>query len=390
MPVWLSALLAAAFVLYTDDYVIAGILPEISRDLQVPEGRTGQLVTVFSLTVAVAAPVAAVVLARLPRRGLIAAALLVFAAANGLAAVAPSFEMLMTVRVLAAVATAAATPAIFAFAARHAPPGKAGRYLAVVSFGVTGSITAGVPIGAWIGAAFGWRATFVVMGFSGVLVLLAILAAVPRREGHDEILGLREQLSVLLQRPISLCLSANCSLMTGSMMMLTYLAPYLATVSGADVGDRALAFGLAGTAGFIGIWLGGTAADRWGADRALLLGITTIAVAMIALWVIWIARPVPLPAVLAAASVWAGMAFWNSPAIQVRLTSFAGPLAGQALALNTSGTYLGVSCGAAIGGLALTELGVGALPLISAAFACMAVILLAYARHDSMKGSHTP
>ncbi|MGO2036732.1 MAG: MFS transporter [Brevibacterium sp.] len=390
MPSWLIALLAAAFVLYTDDYVIAGILPEISSDLQVSEGQAGQLVTVFSLTVAVVAPVAAVALARLPRHRLITGALLVFIAANGLAAVAPSFGVLMAVRVLAAVAAAAATPAIFAFAARQAPAGKAGRYLAVVSFGVTGSIAAGVPIGAWIGGTFDWRATFAVMGLSGVLVVLAILVAVPRGQEHDRTLGLREQLGILLQRPISLCLIANCSLMTGSMMMLTYLAPYLATVSGAEVEERALAFGLAGAAGFIGIWLGGTAADRWGADRALLFGISAIAVAMIVLWLIWFGRPVPLPIVLVATTVWGGMAFWNAPAIQVRLTSFAGPLAGQALGLNTSGTYLGVSCGAAIGGLALAELGVGALPLISAAFACGAVLLLACARHDSMKGNHAP
>ena len=32
MPAWLFALLAAAFVLYTDDYVIAGILLELARD----------------------------------------------------------------------------------------------------------------------------------------------------------------------------------------------------------------------------------------------------------------------------------------------------------------------------------------------------------------------
>lgn len=71
-PPWLWALLATAFVLYTDDYVIAGLLPELAHDLQVTEGDAGQLVTAFSLTVAVAAPVAAVLLARTPRRALFA------------------------------------------------------------------------------------------------------------------------------------------------------------------------------------------------------------------------------------------------------------------------------------------------------------------------------
>lgn len=68
MPAWLWALFAAAFVLYTDDYVVAGILPELAGDLDVTVGRAGQLVTVFSLTVALAAPLAAVAFARVPRR----------------------------------------------------------------------------------------------------------------------------------------------------------------------------------------------------------------------------------------------------------------------------------------------------------------------------------
>src|SRR5690625_895879 len=109
MPAWLFALLAAAFVLYTDDYVIAGILPELASDLAVSEGQAGQLVTVFSVTVAVAAPVAAVALARIPRRWLFAVSLLVFIAANIAAATTPSFTVLMLLRVVAALFAAMKT-----------------------------------------------------------------------------------------------------------------------------------------------------------------------------------------------------------------------------------------------------------------------------------------
>lgn len=379
MPAWLFALLAAAFVLYTDDYVIAGILPELAGDLGVSEGQAGQLITVFSLSVALAAPIAAVVLARAERRRLFSLALLVFIAANVAAAITPSFAILMVLRIVAALAAASTTPALFAFAARHAPLGQTGRYIAVVSLGVTGSIAAGVPAGTWIGGVFGWRATFAAMAVAGALVLLAALITLPRREGPDETPVLREQMRALRQRPILLGLVANCVLMTGSMMMLTYLAPYLAASTSAGVEERALAFSLSGIAGIVGIWLGGIATDRWGADRALLFGIGVIVLAMIGLWGLWLARPTSLPLVLVVATVWGGMAFWNSPAIQARLHVLAGPVSGQALALNTSGTYLGVSAGAAVGGLALSSLGIGVLPLIAAAFALGALVLLALA-----------
>ena len=82
MPAWLFALLAATFVLYTDDYLIAGILPELASDVAVTQGQAGQLVTVFSITVAVAAPIAAVAFARVPRRWLFTISLFIFIAAN--------------------------------------------------------------------------------------------------------------------------------------------------------------------------------------------------------------------------------------------------------------------------------------------------------------------
>lgn len=383
MPAWLFALLAAAFVLYTDDYVIAGILPELASDLGVSEGQAGQLVTVFSVTVAVAAPVAAVALARIPRRWLFAVALLVFIAANIAAAATPSFTVLMLLRVAAALAAASTTPALFAFAARHAPAEKVGRFIAIVSLGVTGSIAAGVPVGTWIGGAFGWRATFAAMAIAGAFVLFFVLTTLPRSEGPDETPVLREQVRTLRKLPISLGLLANCVLMTGSMMMLTYLAPYLASATTAGVEERALAFSLSGIAGILGIWLGGIATDRWGADRTLLFGIGGIVASMLALWALWAVRPAPLPVVLVVATVWGGMAFWNSPAIQARLHHLAGPVSGQALALNTSGTYLGVSIGAAVGGLILSGVGPGGLPLIAAGFAVVALLLLALARRTT-------
>lgn len=385
LPAWLFTLLGAAFVLYTDDYVIAGILPELAADLGVTEGQAGQLVTVFSLTVAFAAPVAAVVFAELPRRRLFIVSLLVFVAANIAASVADSFAVLTVLRVGAASAAAAMTPALFAFAARHAPAQKVGRYIAIVSLGVTGSIAAGVPFGTWIGGVFGWRATFVTMGAAGVVVLILVLCTVPRSEGIDATPRLVEQFRVLRQAPISLGLLANCLLLTGSMMMLTYQATYLAATTSTGIEVRAVAFSLSGIAGIAGIWIGGIVTDRIGPDRTLQIGIGTIVFSMLVLWALWTARPTPVILVLIVGVISGGMSFWNAPAIQARLSLLAGPVTGQALALNTSGTYLGVSLGAAMGGTILTATEVGVLPLTAASFATFALLLLTLAsRHTPM------
>lgn len=86
--------------------------------------------------------------------------------------------------------------------------------------------------------------------------------------------------------------------MTGSMMVLTYLATCLAATADAAVDERALAFGLAGVAGMLGIWGGGLATDSWGAGRTLAIGVGTFVVTMIALWALWFTRPSPIGPVL--------------------------------------------------------------------------------------------
>lgn len=248
-------------MLFTDDYVIAGILPELARDLAVSEGLAGQLITVFSATVAIAAPLCAILLAGLGRKPLILAALLLFACANLLAAFASSFGLLMAMRVAAALCAAATTPSLFAVAASMAPEGKAGRYIAAISLGVTGSIAFGVPLGTWIGAAFGWRWTFGCMAIGGLLAAIAIGRLLPRSE-RQPASDLKALLVPLMSRPLLLGFLANFLNMAASMMLLTYLAPVLLALGDIGPQQRGLVFGLSGFAGMAGVWLGGRAIDR--------------------------------------------------------------------------------------------------------------------------------
>ncbi|RBM12317.1 MFS transporter [Streptomyces sp. PT12] len=387
MPRWLVALAVGALIFYTDDYVIAGVLPEISDDLGVSEGAGGQLVTAFSVTVALAAPVAAIATARLPRRGVLTAAAAVFTVANVLAAVADSYGPLLFLRVVAALAAATATPALFALAAQLAPPERIGRYVAIVAFGVTGAIALGVPAGTWIGGTLGWRATFATMAAAGALVALGFATQLPRRATGGSALPLRSQLVILARPAISLGLAANVVLILGSMMLLTYLAPFADGIASAGTGGRTALFAVSGVAGMVGIWLGGLATDAWGADRTLAVGVAAFVFSMALFAALWQARPVPVALLLPVVAVWGAAAFWNSPAVQTRLHLLAGPASTQALSLNTSGTYLGVAMGGAIGGALLDAWGPAPLPVVSGAAGLVALALL---RLAASRGTPNP
>ncbi|WP_433414478.1 MFS transporter [Microtetraspora malaysiensis] len=379
-------LLFAAFVFYTDDYVIAGVLPEIAADLGVSESVAGQLVTAFSVAVAVAAPVAAVALARRPRRAVFGIALTAFTAANIVAAFAESFPLLLGLRVIAALAAAMATPALFAVAAALAPEERQGRFIGTVALGVTGSIAIGVPLGTWIGGQWGWRATFAAMAVGGLVALVVLVAALPPTP-PGPVVALREQVRVLTSKPILLGLTANALTITGSMMLLTYLAPYLTDLADAGTEARAAIFAASGFAAMAGIWLGGLATDRWGPDRTLIGGIGAFAAVMAVFTILWPMRPVSMWIVAPLAIVWGGAAFWNSPAIQARLLRLAGPVGGQALALNTSFTYIGVAVGGGLGGVLLSVFTSAALPPASAMLGLLALGVFGLAAGAARRGA---
>ena len=84
---WLAL---AAFAIGTETFVIAGLLPVISTDLQISVATTGQLVTAYALAYALGSPILAVTFNNLDRRNVLTLALSCFIAANLLAVASAS------------------------------------------------------------------------------------------------------------------------------------------------------------------------------------------------------------------------------------------------------------------------------------------------------------
>lgn len=375
----LAALALTAFTLQTDDFVIVGVLPSIARGLSVGPAAAGQLVTVFSVICAVVAPVAAVGTASWPRRRLLVGGMLLFCAANLAVPFASSYGALMALRVLAALAAAVVLPAVFAVTAALAPPGRQGRDLATVMAGLTGAVVAGVPSGTWIGAAFGWRATFVAGGLLGVAALIFLRAAVPDVPSPPAP-GVAERLRPLARPGLLFVLLAAVVAVLGNLLFQTYLGPFLSDA--ADVGTAGLGglLLLAGVAGIAGARFSGTLVDRIGPARTFAFAIIAFTTAMAGLALFWTVRPVHVAFVVVPLVLWSGAAWAVPPPVQTRALAFAGDEAGpQALALVSSSVYLGAALGAGLGGWLLGTFGPGTLPLAAAlcALAALAISTLA-------------
>ena len=122
----------------------------------------------------------------------------------------------------------------------------------------------------------------------------------------------------------------------------------------------------------VGSWISGTAADRFGTMRSLVISLLLL-IMMLAIfsWVI-----TGLLTGLPALFLWGGTAASIFTPQQHRLLSLAPAHANVILALNNAALYLGTAGGAIFGGVALRWLPVTQLSWVGASFALLALLLL--------------
>ncbi|MEV5598007.1 MFS transporter [Streptomyces sp. NPDC052496] len=363
LPVWLSVLFLTLLATATDEFIIAGVLPAVAADLGVSVAAAGQLVTAFAVAYALGAPTLAMVCERLPRRTVMVSTLAVFVLANVAAALAPGYWWLMAARIVAALCAAVVTSAAFATAAAGAPAGAQGRYLAVVTAGMTSALFTGVPAGSWLGGVLGWRATFWLIAAVGGVAALGLLVTAPYVPGGEPA-PLRRRLSPLGSPAVLRLVTVTFLAAGGGLMFYTYLGAYTAEAASNSYGLLTFLLFLVGAAGLAGALLAGRITDAWGPRRSLRLVIGGHAVTLglaAALGFSGVGSPYVLAGVI---GCWAVFAWGLNPPIQGSILTAAGPASGMtALALNISGLYLGTGVAGALGGTVIDTVGIRYVPL---------------------------
>jgi predicted MFS family arabinose efflux permease len=351
---WLAL---AAFAIGTEAFVIAGLLPVISSDLQISVAATGQLVTAYALAYALGSPILTVAFNNFDRRDVLTLALSGFIAANLLAVASTSFPLLLTSRVLMAMGAALCTPTAIGVAVALASPERRGRAVALVTSGLTVATVIGVPLGTMVGNQFGWRATFMMVAALGAVALAGVLYGVPRGLPNSPA-TLGERLAVARHPGVLYALATTVLWAIGGFTVFTYLTIPLQGL-GFNAADISLALLIFGSAAAIGNLLGGMLADRFGPSPMAAVGLAAMATALVLLsLVLKSATPDHARyAVLLLIFGWAiaGWAFYPAQiASIIRIDPRSSVIA---LSLNASALYLGFALAAAAGGVVLSILG---------------------------------
>jgi predicted MFS family arabinose efflux permease len=381
---WLAL---GTFAIGTEGFMIAPLLPDLSRDLSVSIASAGQLVTVFALTYALSSPVLTALTGDIDRRRLLIALMSAFAAANFVAWSAHTYTGLLAARILLAIAAGLYVPNANALGSAIVDVSRRGTALSIVTGGSSVAVALGVPLGALIGDRFGWRVNFAAIGALALIATAGLVAGLPRDiAGRLPVASLRERLDVIRQPAVLAALLSTMLWATGAFTVYTYLALFLARAAGLTGLSVSIVLFAWGVAAVIGLRLGGRLTDRFGYFPVIATSLSVLALAFLCLSTSAVmvppaaARaPILLAIILWGVSAWA---FW--PAQQAWLISIAGlKVAPVALSLNASFQFLGFSCGAALGSLTLANASPLALGWVGAICVAAALSLTAVMRRHA-------
>lgn len=262
LPAALLALTVGAFGIGVTEFVIMGLLLEVSQDLQVSVPDAGMLISGYALGVVVGAPLMTSLTAAWPHKRTLLALMLVFTLGNIGCAMAPDYSTLMLARVVTAFAHGTFFGVGAIVATSVVAPERRASAIAIMFTGLTVANILGVPFGTWLGQMVSWRATFWTVSIIGGLALLVLWRFVPSKQAKTERVNWQQDLKVLRRAPVLLGLLTTVLGFGGVFAVLTYIAPLLTQLSGfseSAVSPILLLFGLGM---IVGNLLGGRAADK--------------------------------------------------------------------------------------------------------------------------------
>jgi MFS transporter, DHA1 family, inner membrane transport protein len=398
LPLAIWAMVIGAFAMGADEFIVAGVVQEIATDLQVTIGAVGLFESAYAIGVAIGAPLFTAIGSRVSRPRMLLATAVVFLIGNLVSALGPSYNIIMAGRLVSAMAHGAFLGIAAVFAADLVAPQVKGRAIATVFAGLTASTVLGAPIGAAVGRALGWRATFWSLVLMGTITLIGLIVLLPRRQqaaedthdssahgmhssaepgahhnanpakhgvsdadlagldahalahmgGAGQAAPLREQLRALGRRTVWLSLLMTLLGYGGVFTSYVYLAPQLIEVAGFDPVWVTPLFLLFGVGLFIGNTLGGRLADTYGI--AAVIG--TVGGLTLVLFLMTLAITNPITAVIGLL-IYGIAAFAVVAPLQLQVMNQAGDAPDIASAANISAFTLGSALGIWLGGAAI-------------------------------------
>ena len=266
MPFSLYLLALVVFAMGTSEFMLAGLVPDISAYFAVSVGTAGLLTSAFAAGMVIGAPAMAALTRRLPVKATLLGCVIVFALSHVVGALTPDFTVLFITRVIAAVVNAGFLAVALGAATKLVAPDAKGRAVAILLAGTTVATVAGVPAGTLLGTALGWQSTFWAIALLCVPAAIGIAAGFTNQTDdssreESSSTPLRAELAQLASPRLVLTMLLAALVNAGTFATLTFLAPIVTDTAGLSQWWVSVARVLFGVGSFIGVTVAGRLSD---------------------------------------------------------------------------------------------------------------------------------
>ena len=258
------------FLVGTDTFLVAPLLPELTARFASPPASAGWMVSAYAIGYCVTAVFAGPVSDRSDRRRVLVAGMSAFSAATAACGLASTLWQMIALRALAGVCAAVAAPQVWAAIPQLVPPGRVVAAMAAPTAGLTVAQLVGVPVGSLLGAV-STAAPFLAVGAAGAGTSLALwlwYPPVPPQASKTRVIA---QYGGLLAVPAARWrFAAYFVFQLGNFAVLSFAPTWFSTDFALDATGVGYAMIALGTGNTLGALAGPRIVARWGTGRTLL------------------------------------------------------------------------------------------------------------------------
>ncbi len=358
------------FAIGTGVLIMPGMLNELTAAFARSPAQIGMLFSAFALVICIAGPLLAGWTSALERRVLLTAALALYAITHLLSAAAPGYNSLLALRMVTALGAAVFTAQAAATAGLLVPAEERGRAIGLALLGWWIASVLGMPIGSYLGAQFGWRATMVTEGLLSAACAAWLWRQIPSKLFVAP-MNRTAWKSLFSNTPLLLVVAVTALQSSGQFTLFSYVVKMWQDSIQMSPATMSLLFAGFGITGVIGNIIGTQLMDRIGTSWVAHVSMALVGIAL----VLWPLGAKSLPITVALTLLWGLGCFIINGAQQARLVNMAPALSSASVAMNSSAMYLGQALGALVGGLLISLEGTARLPWAGALFIGAALVV---------------
>lgn len=375
----LLALAVSAFAIGTTEFISVGLLPLISKDLDISLTTAGLTVSLYALGVTVGAPVLTALTSRMPRKSLLLWIMIVFIIGNGIAASATSVTVLLIARVISAFSHGVFMSIGSTIAADLVPEDKRASAISIMFTGLTVATITGVPFGTFIGQQLGWRFAFIAIVVIGIIGFIANSILIPSDLRKGTRTSIQDHVKLITNSRLLLIFLITALGYGGTFVVFTYLSPLLQSVTGFKQGTIALILLVYGVAIAVGNMIGGKLANKNPIGSLFYMFIIQAIILLL------LTFTAPFKVLGLITIILMGVfAFMNVPGLQVYVVMLAERYVPSAVdvasAMNIAAFNAGIAIGSYLGGIVADSIGLIHTAWIGSIMVMIAAILTGISR----------